>query len=99
MRTADRCHGGFVLLHPKPSGLPRRPDYASISLHAGTENHPLGIAPPRHTRSRHVASFTAADPVRLIQEEIPIAQRRLCVLIDGKHDRLDVLIAPALTRP
>jgi len=61
MRTADRCHGGFVLLHPKPSGLPRRPDYASISLHAGTENHPLGNA-PRDTRA-HGTSLLLLPPI------------------------------------
>jgi hypothetical protein len=38
----------------------------------------------------------AADAVGLVQEELPIAKRRLGILIDRNDDRLDVLIAPTL---
>jgi len=43
---------------------------------------------------RHVAP---PRPMRLVQEEIAIAGCAFCILIDGDDDRLDVLIAPALS--
>ncbi|PDT57375.1 hypothetical protein CO678_33515 [Bradyrhizobium diazoefficiens] len=46
--------------------------------------------------SRHVAGLaTPADAVRLVEEEIPIAESRLRVLIDRDLDGLDVHPAPA----
>jgi hypothetical protein len=39
----------------------------------------------------------AADTVGLVQNEFPIAERRFRVLVDGDNDRLDTVIAEALT--
>jgi hypothetical protein len=40
----------------------------------------------------------AADPIRLVQEKLSVAERRLSVLINGHDDCLDVLVAPAFAR-
>jgi hypothetical protein len=46
--------------------------------------------------SRHVAGLaTPADAVRLVEEELPIAESRLRILIDRDLDGLDVHPAPA----
>jgi hypothetical protein len=37
-------------------------------------------------------------PCGFVQKEIPIAESRFRVLVYREHDRLNVLIAPALTR-
>jgi hypothetical protein len=36
--------------------------------------------------------------VRLVQKEVAIARRRFRVLVDRNDDRLDVLVAPTLSR-
>jgi hypothetical protein len=45
--------------------------------------------------SGNIIASAAADPIRPVQEEISVAERRFGVLINGHDDSLDVLVAPA----
>ena len=59
-----------------------RNDFQSLSW--GAHSRPL------------LAAIT--DTIRLVEEVVAIAERRLGVLVDRDHDRLDVRVAPAFAR-
>jgi hypothetical protein len=46
----------------------------------------------------NVIFHSTADPIRLVQEELSVAERRFGVLINGHDDCLDVLVALAFAR-
>ena len=48
--------------------------------------------------SRNVIFHASADPMRLVQEELAVAERRFGVLIDSHDDCLDVVVAPTFAR-
>jgi hypothetical protein len=61
--------------------------------------HPLataGLFMPSHVpnESGNVIFPAPADPMRLVQEELAVAERRFGVLINGHDDGLDVMVAP-----
>jgi hypothetical protein len=46
----------------------------------------------------NVIFHSTADPIRPVQEELSVAERRFGVLINTHDDGLDVLVAPAFAR-
>jgi hypothetical protein len=52
----------------------------------------------RHSGSADVILHSAAEPVGLVQEELPVAERGLGILIDRNNDGLDVRITPTFAR-
>jgi hypothetical protein len=66
--------------------------------------HPLataGLFMPSHVpnESGNVISHDApADPMRLVQKEFSVAERRFGVLINSHDDCLDVVVAPTFAR-
>jgi len=62
------------------------------SLHRPAEG------PTRSRRLRYVSSLAATtNAVWLVEEVFSVSRRRFGILVDGNHDRLDVLIAPAFS--
>ena len=47
------------------------------------------------TDRQNVIFRSAADPIRLVQEELSVAERRFGVLINSHDDGLDVLVTQA----
>jgi hypothetical protein len=62
-----------------------------------------GVRLPEHEEdagrtSGNIISSATADPIRLVQEELSVAERGFGVLINRHDDCLDVLVAPAFAR-
>jgi hypothetical protein len=73
----------------------------------GRRHRASGSIPPTIAKRRESCSSdglgnvippTSADPMRPIQKELPVAERRFGVLINSHDDCLDVVVAPAFAR-
>jgi hypothetical protein len=82
-----------LLLHDKPVLL------ANMRSHG--QNRVFVYLSTRKTQagaSGNIISSATADPIRLVQEELSVAERGFGVLINRHDDCLDVVIAPTLAR-
>jgi hypothetical protein len=55
---------------------------------------PVILDARKKVTSGNIISSASADPIRLVQEELSVAERRFSVLINSHDDCLDVVVAP-----
>jgi hypothetical protein len=92
-------HTGYALDDPEPVASQQA---SAARPHAEPESK-WGVCLPEHGddagwTSRNVIVHSTADPIRFVQEERSVAERRFGVLINSHDDGLDVREAPAFAR-